>query len=152
MSKFHNELDSTIWIEQISDETKRVKNGPIYIEKSLIWYERFKRDTENCQNIIEGDWKRFDSRFYLTNIIIGLSILRLYSGLEDEEINNHFITILDTIGIKDYYTLLKILVSYDSWITFWCLFNITFWFNYYSVQAIMTQKELSLSWVVMISW
>lgn len=104
MPEFHTELNSIVWIEQIANEIKRKQSGPLYIGNSFVKYDRVLKDSQNCKNIIEGDWKRFDSRLYLTNIIIGLSILRLYYDITDKEIDYHFIAIFDTIGIKDYYT------------------------------------------------
>jgi hypothetical protein len=104
MPEFHNEICSSVWIDQISNEIKRKSKGPIYIGNSFVKYERLFKDTFDCGDIVEGDWKKFDSRLYITNIIIGLSILRLYYDLDDKEIDYHFLAIFDTIGIKDYIT------------------------------------------------
>lgn len=104
MPEFHNELNSIVWIEQIANSIKYKQKGPIYLGNSFVKYDRLYKDTNKSDKIIEGDWKRFDSRLYITNIIIGLSILRLYYDHDDVEIDYHFKAIFDTIGIKDYYT------------------------------------------------
>jgi hypothetical protein len=104
MPEFHTELNSSVWIEQINKHLKINASGPLYIGNSLVRYERLVKDLGSNKNTIEGDWKRFDSRLYITNIIIGLSILRLFYDLDDEEIDYHFLAIFDTIGIKDYIT------------------------------------------------
>jgi hypothetical protein len=104
MPEFHSEINSSIWIEQITNHIKRESRGPIYIGNSIVTYDRLVKDIFNRGKCIEGDWKRFDSRLYITNVIIGLSILRLYYPLEDLEIDYHFTAIFDTIGIKDYIT------------------------------------------------
>ena len=51
---------------------------------------------------IEGDWKRIDSRLYLTSIIIEISILRLFYLINNKRIDAYLIAIFDIIGIKDY--------------------------------------------------
>lgn len=104
MPEFYSELNSSVWIEQIAKEIKFSEKGPIYLGNSLVKYERLLKDLKDDKNQIEGDWKRFDSRLYINNIIIGLSILRLYYPLDDENIDYHFLAIFDTIGIKDYIT------------------------------------------------
>lgn len=104
MPEFHTELNSSLWIEQISNHIKQAGVGPIYLGNSIVKYERLVKDFGDSTRIIEGDWKRFDSRLYITNIIIGLSILRCFYDVKDDEIDQHFIALFDTIGIKDYYT------------------------------------------------
>lgn len=104
MPEFHSEINSSIWFEQITNHIRTKNNGPLYIGNSIVSYERLMNDLEGMGKTVEGDWKRFDSRLYLNNIIIGLSILRLYYPLESEKIDAHFIAIFDTIGIKDYIT------------------------------------------------
>lgn len=104
MPEFHTEINSSIWIEQINAHLKMAEKGPLYIGNSIVKYDRLLKDLKNDKNSLEGDWKRFDSRLYITNIIIGLSILRLYYDIEDTEIDYHFLAIFDTIGIKDYIT------------------------------------------------
>lgn len=104
MPEFHSEINSSIWMEQVTNHIKRESRGPIYIGNSIVTYDRLVKDIFDRGKCIEGDWKRFDSRLYITNIIIGLSILRLYYPLEDKEIDYHFLAIFDTIGIKDYIT------------------------------------------------
>lgn len=104
MPEFHSEINSSIWIEQISNHIRMKNRGSIYIGNSIVSYDRLIRDVIDCDRIVEGDWRKFDSRLYLTNIIIGLAILRLYYPLEDKEIDYHFLSIFDTIGIKDYIT------------------------------------------------
>jgi hypothetical protein len=104
MPEFHNEILNTCWMEQITERIKAKSEGPIYIGNSIVQYQRLQKDLEGSTFCIEGDWKNFDSRLYINNIIIGLSILRLYYDLDDTEIDNHFISIFDNIGIKDYIT------------------------------------------------
>lgn len=104
MPEFHSELNSSVWVEQIAKEIKFNERGPIYLGNSIVKYERLVKDIRNDEFQIEGDWKRFDSRLYINNIIIGLSLLRLYYPLDDEEIDYHFLALFDTIGIKDYIT------------------------------------------------
>lgn len=104
MPEFHTELNSSLWIEQISNHIKQKGVGPIYLGNSIVKYERLLKDFGDSVRVIEGDWKRFDSRLYITNIIIGVSILRCYYDIDDEEIDYHFLALFDTIGIKDYYT------------------------------------------------
>lgn len=104
MPEFYSEINSLIWIEQVNLYLKSVERGPLYIGNSIFKYDRLVRDLENKKKCIEGDWKRFDSRLYITNIIIGIAIIRLYFPLDDERIDYHFIAMFDTIGIKDYYT------------------------------------------------
>ena len=55
----------------------------------------------NCESVIEDDVSRFDSRVYITYIVIAVAIFRLYYDLDDSEIDNHFVSIFDTIAIKD---------------------------------------------------
>lgn len=104
MPEFHSEINSSIWFEQITNHIRTKNSGPLYIGNSIVSYERLLKDLTGMGKTVEGDWKRFDSRLYLNNIIIGLSILRLYYPLESEKIDAHFIAIFDTIGIKDYIT------------------------------------------------
>lgn len=104
MPEFHSEINSSIWFDQITNHIRTKNSGPIYIGNSIVSYERLVKDLSGMGKTVEGDWKRFDSRLYLNNIIIGLSILRLYYPLESERIDAHFIAIFDTIGIKDYIT------------------------------------------------
>lgn len=103
MPEFHNEINSAVWVEQITNCIKEEERGPISIGNSMLKYDRLK-DTLNHDNVLEGDWKPFDSRLYITNIIIGISILRLYFDIDDREIDYHFFALFDTIGIKDYIT------------------------------------------------
>lgn len=104
MPEFASEINSTIWIEQITNHLKEKQHGPLYIGNSIVKYERLLKDLGDSKFCIEGDWKRFDSRLYITNIIIGIAILRLYFPLNDKTIDFHFLAMFDTIGIKDYYT------------------------------------------------
>lgn len=104
MPEFHTEINSSVWITQITNALKWKERGPLYIGNSIYRYDRLAKDIADRNFCIEGDWKRFDSRLYITNIIIGVAILRLYFPLEDEEIDNHFIALFDTVAIKDYYT------------------------------------------------
>jgi hypothetical protein len=104
MPEFHSELNSSVWIEQITNALKLKGTGPLYIGNSLVKYDRLLKDFGDSSKVLEGDWKRFDSRLYITNIIIGLSIMRCFFDLEDESIDNHFIAMFDVLGIKDYYS------------------------------------------------
>lgn len=104
MPEFHSEINSSPWIEQITNHIRTENKGPVYIGNSMISSERLHKDLKDGDLIGEGDWRRFDSGIYVTNIIIGLSILRLYYPHDDREIDAHFIGIFDSIGIKDYIT------------------------------------------------
>lgn len=104
MPEFHTEINSSVWTSQISNLLKSRERGPLYIGNSIFRYERLLKDIDDREFCIEGDWKRFDSRLYITNIIIGVAIMRLFYDLEDENIDYHFIAMFDTIAIKDYYT------------------------------------------------
>jgi hypothetical protein len=104
MPEFHSEINSSIWIEQITNHLRMKNKGPLYIGNSIVSYDRLLNDLEGMGDTIEGDWKRFDSRLYLVNIIIGLAILRLYYPINNKTIDAHFIAMFDTIGIKDYIT------------------------------------------------
>jgi hypothetical protein len=104
MPEFHNELHSSVWTDPISDFIKDRGKGPIYIGNSFINYQRMFKDMGDCNTILEGDVKRFDSRNWLSLIIIAVSLSRLYYPLDDSSIDEHFIAIFDTVAIKDYYT------------------------------------------------
>lgn len=104
MPEFPTEIHSSIWLEQITNQIRSKNRGPIYIGNSIVSYDRLIKDLSDHSNCIEGDWKRFDSRLYIINIIIGIAILRLYYPLENNKIDYHFLAIFDTIGIKDYIT------------------------------------------------
>lgn len=104
MPEFHSELNSAAWIDPITDYIKYKKRGCIYIGNSFIDYQRLIRDTKYSQTILEGDIKRFDSSLYITDIIIATALCRLFYDINDESIDNHFIAMFDTIGIKDYIT------------------------------------------------
>lgn len=104
MPEFHGELCDCPWIDQISDYVKEIGKGPIYIGNNLAKYDRLYKDFYKCSQVIEGDVVKFDSSLFINDIIIAVSLARLYYDINDEEIDNHFIAIFDTIGIKDYIT------------------------------------------------
>lgn len=104
MPEFHNEIHSASWTDPISNLIRDRASGPIYIGNSFIDYQRMHSDMFNCESIIEGDVKRFDSRVYITFIIIAVAISRLFYDHDDVEIDNHFVAIFDSVAIKDYYT------------------------------------------------
>jgi len=104
MPEFHNEIHSGCWTDPISSHIRDEAKGPIYIGNSFVDYQRLYKDMFKCESIIEGDVSRFDSRIYVTFIVIAVAISRLYYDIDDEEIDNHFIAIFDSIAIKDYYT------------------------------------------------
>lgn len=104
MPEFHSELNSSAWIDPISDYIKYSEKGCIYIGNSFNKFQRLKTDLEGAGSIIEGDVRRFDSSLYITDIIIAVALSRLFYDINDESIDNHFIAMFDTIGIKDYYT------------------------------------------------
>jgi hypothetical protein len=62
------------------------------------------KDMGSCDSILEGDVKRFDSRVWISLIVMAVALGRLYYDLDDDLIDRHFIAIFDTIAIKDYYT------------------------------------------------
>lgn len=104
MPEFHGELCDCPWIDQISDHIKISGKGPIYIGNNITKYERLINDFKNCSQIIEGDVVKFDSSLFISDIIIAVSIARLYYDINDNSIDNNFLAIFDTIGIKDYIT------------------------------------------------
>lgn len=104
MPEFHGELCDSPWIDQISDYIKDKGKGPIYIGNNITKYDRLYNDFYSCGQIIEGDVVKFDSSLFITDIIIAVSLARLFYDIDDTEIDNHFVAIFDTIGIKDYIT------------------------------------------------
>lgn len=104
MPEFHSELNSAVWLDQISQEIKDRGHGCIYIGNSLVKSERLQKDLENAISICEGDIKWFDASLYITDIIIATALSRLFYDLDDFSIDNHFVAIFDTVAIKDYYT------------------------------------------------
>lgn len=104
MPEFHSEMNSAVWIDQITEFIKMRKKGCVYIGNSYKDYNRLYEDMFDSDCVIEGDVKRFDSSLYITDIIIATAISRLFFDIEDESIDNHFIAMFDTIGIKDYIT------------------------------------------------
>ena len=74
----------------------------MYIVNSFVSYERLYNNISEMGLTIEGDWKRIDSRLYLTSIIIEISILRLFYLINSKRIDAYLIAIFDIIGIKDY--------------------------------------------------
>lgn len=104
MPEFHNEIYSSVWIDPISNFIKDKKRGPIYIGNSFVEYQRMYNDLKECEDILEGDVKRFDSRVWISLIVMSVALSRLYYDLDDSSIDYHFIAIFDNIAIKDYYT------------------------------------------------
>lgn len=104
MPEFHGEICDAPWLDQITEYIKLKGSGPIYIGNSIKKYERLASDIEGSVRQIEGDVKRFDASLYIVDIIIAVAISRLYYDIEDESIDNHFIAIFDSVGIKDYIT------------------------------------------------
>lgn len=104
MPEFHGELCDSPWIDQISDEIKFRGKGPIYIGNNIGKYDRLYNDFFTANQIIEGDVVKFDSSLFINDIIIAVCLARLYYDIEDDSIDNHFLAIFDTIGIKDYIT------------------------------------------------
>lgn len=104
MPEFHSEMNSAVWIDPITEFIKMKKKGCIYIGNSYKNFDRLYEDMFGSNCVIEGDVKRFDSSLYITDIIIATAISRLFYDINDESIDNHFIAMFDTIGIKDYIT------------------------------------------------
>jgi predicted small metal-binding protein len=104
MPEFHNEIISGAWTDQISNHIKFNKQGPLYIGNSYLEYQRLYNDMADSNTILEGDFKNFDMRIWLSLKIMAIAIQRLYYDLDDVEIDNHFINIFLNIGIADYYT------------------------------------------------
>lgn len=104
MPEFHSEMNSATWIDPITEYIKMKKKGCIYIGNSYKDYNRLYEDMFGSDCVIEGDVKRFDSSLYITDIIIATAICRLYYDINDDSIDNHFLAMFDTIGIKDYIT------------------------------------------------
>ena len=104
MPEFHCELNTSPWIDQITNHIKEVARDPIYIGNSFVNFDRLERDMQGSKTILEGDVRRFDSSVYISDIVIAVAICRLYYDLNDKNIDDHFIAIFDTVGIKDYYT------------------------------------------------
>merc|ERR1712238_467945 len=88
MPEFHNEIHSGCWTDPISSHIRDEAKGPIYIGNSFVDYQRLYKDMFKCKSIVEGDVSRFDSRIYVTFIVIAVAISRLYYDIDDEEINN----------------------------------------------------------------
>lgn len=104
MPEFHVELTSGPWTDQITDFFKNRKTGPIFIGNSFLDYERLDSALNIGGEVLEGDWRRFDSTIYVIIKICTIAVERLFYALDDENIDNHFIAIFDSIGINDYYT------------------------------------------------
>jgi hypothetical protein len=104
MPEFHGELCDAPWIDQISDYIKEKSCGPIYIGNNISKFDRLQNDFSECSQILEGDVVKFDSSLFISDIIIAVSLSRLYYDIDDESIDNHFLAIFDTVGIKDYIT------------------------------------------------
>lgn len=104
MPEFHVELNSSVWVDPITEQIKDAERGPIYIGNSIVDYQRLYSDTRNAVNVLEGDLRRFDSRLYINLIICAVAISRCYYDIHDECIDNHFTALFDSVGIKDYYT------------------------------------------------
>lgn len=104
MPEFHGEICDCVWTDQIIDFIKTEKKGPIYIGNNYSQYSRIVNDLKDCSSIIEGDVKQFDSSLYINDIIIAVSLARLYYDINDPSIDNHFVSLFDSIGIKDYIT------------------------------------------------
>jgi hypothetical protein len=103
MPEFHVELVSGAWTDPITNWFKNTASGPAFIGNSSVRHPRFAKALEGSLFQLEGDWKRFDSTLYSSIIISALSILRCFYEVDDTNIDNHFLAIFDSIGIKDYY-------------------------------------------------
>lgn len=104
MPEMHVEMTSGPWTDQITEGIKNLKEGPIFIGNSLLDSQRLNKVLERSNIAVEGDWKRYDSTLYSRMIIAATAILRCFYEPDDQEIDNHFIAILDSLLIKDYYT------------------------------------------------
>lgn len=102
MPEFHCEINSSPWIDKITDYILRNKQGPIYIGNNILQFERFERDASNCKYTLEGDWKKFDSTIYIQSITISVAIMRCFYQNDNKRIDYHITALYDTVAIKDY--------------------------------------------------
>lgn len=102
MPEFHCEINSSPWVDKITDYYLRVKDGPIYIGNNILQYERFEKDVSKSNFSYEGDWKKFDSSIYIQNITISVALMRCYYVNDSKRADYHFIALYDTVAIKDY--------------------------------------------------
>jgi hypothetical protein len=104
MPEFHTEICSSPWIDGITEYIKEESRGSLFIGNSFVDFQRLKKVVNNRACILEGDWKGFDSTLFCNIIILGVSIMRCFYDLDSNRIDKHFISIGDTVLIKDYYT------------------------------------------------
>jgi hypothetical protein len=71
----------------------------------MLKSNRLRKDIEDSEFILEGDFKRFDSTLYLIAITCGLSFIRCFFDLDSEYVDSHFCGIYDSIAIKDYHVV-----------------------------------------------
>lgn len=102
MPEFHCEINSSPWVDKITDYFLTQKNGPIYIGNSILQYERFENDASKCSYTLEGDWKKFDSTIYIQGVTISVALMRCFYINESKRTDYHFTALYDTVAIKDY--------------------------------------------------
>lgn len=102
MPEFHCEINSSPWVDRITNYFLRHADGPIYIGNNMLKYERFERDVTKGLFTLEGDWKQFDSTIFISRITISLAIMRLFYKNDSIRTDYHFIAMYDTVAIKDY--------------------------------------------------
>jgi hypothetical protein len=103
MPELHAELTSAPWCDEFTNKLKEVSRGPIYLGNSILDWFRLERDLCKSKYVLEGDWKRFDSKLYIKMITIALCILRSYFPHGSDYVDKHFLMMYDTIAIKDYH-------------------------------------------------
>jgi hypothetical protein len=104
MPEWHTELHAGIFSDLITTQIVEFERGPIYIGNSFTRFERFEQEMNKSCVAIEGDWKKFDASLCNNLVTMSLCVLRLYfpPGLLYD---NHFLSILDSLVIKDYHTV-----------------------------------------------
>jgi hypothetical protein len=101
MPEYHTEIHCGVFADRITEHIKERARGPLYIGNSITRYQRYEEDLSRANFCVEGDWKRFDSTITSATITLAFCILRCFY-VEDDEIDNHFLAILDSIINKDY--------------------------------------------------
>ena len=88
MLEFYVELNSSAWVGPITEQITNRSPAPIYIDNSIVDYQRLYADTKDSVAIAEGDFKRFDSRLYLNFIMCAVSIAKCFYQLDGAQISN----------------------------------------------------------------
>jgi hypothetical protein len=104
MPEFHVEIHGGIFSDLITTHLVEKQEGPVFIGNSFLKSERLAKLIENNYCAVEGDWKKFDSTLCNSMITASVSILRMYFP-EGDLYDNHFLSIVDSLVIKDYQTV-----------------------------------------------